>query len=92
VLPLLLLLWDEVVPLGVVPECWLDTTASATPVPATPITAVAIAALVERRIQRALGAVGSFVSFGFMPQQSPGPTQAHAKGTSSLDQVLLKLS
>jgi hypothetical protein len=75
-----------------VPECWLATTATATPVPATPITAVAMAALVERRIQRALGAIGSFASFRFMPQQSPGPAQAHAKGTSSLDQVLLKLS
>jgi hypothetical protein len=48
--------------------------------------------MVERRIQRALGAIGSFASFGFMPQQSPGPAQADAKGTSSLDQVLLRLS
>jgi hypothetical protein len=72
-----------------VPECWLVTTATAIPVPATPITAVAMAALVERRIHRALG---SFASFGFMPQQSPEPAQAHAKGTSSLDQVLLRLS
>jgi hypothetical protein len=73
-------------------ECWFATTATATPVPATPIAAVATAAMVERRIQRALGAIGSFASFGFMPQQSAEPAQAHAKGTSSLDQVLLRLS
>jgi hypothetical protein len=91
--PELLLLPLEVeVGVDGVPECWFATTATAIPVPATPITAVAIAALVERRIQRALGAIGSFASFGFMPQQSLGPAQAHAKGTSSLDQVLLRLS
>jgi hypothetical protein len=89
--PELLLLLEVEVEDGV-PECWLVTTATAMPVPATPITAVATAALVARRIQRALGAVGSFASFGFMPQQSPGPAQPHAKGTSSLDQVLLRFS
>jgi hypothetical protein len=89
-LPELLLLLE--VEVDGVPECWFATTATAMPVPATPITAVAMAALVARRIQRALGAIGSFASFGFMPQQSPEPAQPHAKGTSSLDQVLLRLS
>jgi hypothetical protein len=86
---LLPLLLEVEVGVDWVPECWPATTATATPVPATPIAAVATAATVERRIQRALGA---FASFGFMPQQSPGPAQADAKGTSSLDQVLLRLS
>jgi hypothetical protein len=86
--PELLLLFEVEVEDGV-PECWLVTTATAIPVPATPITAVAMAALVERRIHRTLG---SFASFGFIPQQSPGPAQAYAKGTSNLDQVLLILS
>jgi hypothetical protein len=90
-MPELLLLPLEVGVAGL-PECWFATTATATPVPATPIAAVATAAMVERRIQRALGAIGSFASSGFMPQQSAEPAQAHAKGTSSLDQVLLRLS
>lgn len=70
---------------------WLVRTATARPVPPTPRTAVAIAAAEARRIQRVRLLWGSEASLVTMPEASREAIQAHAKGTSSPDQVLLRV-
>jgi hypothetical protein len=86
----------ELVPsseLAVVPpeSDWLVRTATARPVPPTPSRAVAIAAAEARRSQRVRLLWGSKASLVTMPEASPEAIQAHAKGTSSPDQVLLRV-
>jgi hypothetical protein len=90
------LLEVELVPsseLAVVPpeSDWLVRTATARPVPPTPRTAVAIAAAEARRSQRVRLLWGSKASLVTMPEASREAIQAHAKGTSSPDQVLLRV-
>jgi hypothetical protein len=86
----------ELVPsseLAVVPpeSDWLVRTAAARPVPPTPRTAVAIAAAEARRSQRVRLLWGSKASLVTMPEASREAIQAHAKGTSSPNQVLLRV-